>query len=174
MGNIRARFGIGSVWKWEHWKKVGSRNGAYAFNASWEETNVMTDEGITHVLDVVLSAGAQKTAWYISLFNDDYVPTIADTYQSPGYTETTNYSGARPTWQEAGVSAKVITNSANVASFTMSATETIFGGSLVSANTKGDTVSGEVLLCSTAFANDRGVENEDVLKVTATISGQDV
>jgi len=174
MSGLKAFFGTKSIWAWEHWKPSG-RSGAYALNDAWEESNITTDEGVTHALDVVFSGGAKKSAWYMSLFNDDYTPLGSDTYQSPGYTESSNYSqGARPTWQEAGVASKSITNAANVASFTMTASETIYGGSLLSASTKGDSASGEVMYCSSQFTTSRDVEIDDILKVTATISGQDV
>lgn len=163
-----------SVWMWEQWRPASRRSGSYFLKDAWEETNITTDEGVTHALDVVFSGGAQKSAWYIAIFNDDYTPIASNTYQSPGYTESTNYDeGGRPVWQEAGVASKSLTNAANRAEFTMSATETIYGGSLVSANTKGDAVSGEILYCSSKFSATKPVEDDDVLKVTAVISGDD-
>jgi len=174
MGDLKSILSTSSVWKWEQWRKSSRRSGAYVLHDRWEETKITTDEGITHVLDVVFSDGAQKGTWYIALFNDDYTPLAANTYQAPGYTESENYDeGARPTWQEAGVAAKSISNAANVASFTMNATETIYGGSLLSASTKGDSASGEVLYCSSAFSTSKAVEDDDVLKVTATLTGAD-
>ena len=175
MGNMKSVIGTSSVWVWEQWKLASRRSGAYILYDTWTETNLTTDEGITHALDVVFSDGAQKGTWYLALFNDDYTPLAGDTYQSPGYTESANYDeGARPTWQEAGVVAKSISNVANVAAFTMNTDETIYGGSLVSANTKADLLSGEILYCSSAFTAEKAVEDDDILKVTATLSGQDV
>lgn len=173
MGDIKGAVAVSSKWQWEHWRKTG-RNAGYYLEDAWEERNMVVDEGLTHLLDVVFSGGAAKSAWYIALFNDDHTPASDDTYQSPGYTESTNYSGPRQTWQEGGVSSVRISNEANVASFTMSATEMIYGSSLVSANTPGDSVSGEVLYCESKYDSSRGVQNEDVLKVTATLEAQDV
>jgi hypothetical protein len=160
-------------WWWEQWKKMG-RSGAYVLDSVWEADNVCTDEGVTHMLDVTFSGGTQKTVWYLLLFNTDYTPLITNTYQAPGFTESTNYDeGARPTWQEAGVVNKALTNSANRAYFTMNATETIYGGALVSANTKGDVVSGEVMYSSSKFSASKSVDAEDVLKVTLGLSAAD-
>jgi len=175
MDGLKAFFGTKSIWAWEHWKPASHRSGAYSLHDAWTDTNITTDEGITHALDVVFSGGAQKSAWYIAIFNDDYTPLAGDGYQSPGYTESSNYDeGARPTWQEAGVVSKSLTNASNRASLTMSATETIYGGSLVSANTKGDAVSGEILYCTSKFTVPKPVDDDDVLKVTVVIAGQDV
>ena len=171
---IKARALVTSIWDWEHWKKASVKSGAYILHDAWTEHNMVVDEGLTHLMETVFSGGAQKTAWYIALFNDDYTVLAANTYQSPGYTESTNYAGSRKTWVEAGVSAKSISNAASVALFTMSASETIYGASLLSANTPGDAVSGETLYCSSKFTTGRGVEVTDVLKVTATLTAEDV
>ena len=162
-----------STWAWEHWKKASSRAGAYELADAWEDPNVCTDEGINHMLGAAFSNEAQKT-WRIALFNDDYTPLITNTYQAPGYTETSNYDEvSRPLWQEAGVASKTITNSANRAYFTMNAAEYVYGGALVSASTKGDVTSGEVMYCSSKFSSYKDVDPEDILKVTITLSSAD-
>ena len=56
----------------------------------------------------------------------------------------------------------------------MNASETIYGGALLSASTKGDSVSGEVLYCESQFTSSRTVEDDDILKVTATLTAEDV
>jgi len=170
--STREKMQIGSLWEWELWGKSSKRSNAYILEDAWADPNVMTDEGITYVLDSALSGGAQKTAWYGLIFNDDYTPAAGDTYQSPGFTESANYDeGARPTWQEAGVASLVLSNAANVASFTMSAEETIYGGGLVSANTKGDVVSGEVLLCASKFSTSKPVKDDQVLRLVVSVTG---
>lgn len=163
-----------SVWMWEQWRPASRRSTSWLLQDTWEVRNITTDEGVTHALDVVFSGGLAKPVWYIALFNNDYTPIESNTYQSPGYTESTNYDeGARPTWQEAGVASKSLTNASNRAEFTMKTTENIYGGSLVSANTKGDAVSGEILYCVSKFSAPKPVEDNDVLKVTVVISGDD-
>jgi len=171
---IQGLYKTKSIWRWEKWSPVNPRSGARAVTDEWTVGNLTTDEGIEHALDVVFSGGAQKSAWYIAIFEDDHTPVAGDTYQTPGYTECTAYDeGARPTWQEGGVASKSITNSANAASFTFNATKSIYGASLVSANTKGDSVSGEVLYLSTKFTSAKSMEDDEALRVTATINGQD-
>ena len=159
---------IGTTWDWEHWrggKKVDS----------WQETNVCVNEGLEHMLDVAFSSATQITTWYIALFEDDYTPLITNDYQAPGYTECTAYDETvRETWSEGGVSSKSISNSGNRAEFTMNATKTVYGASLVSEAHKGDVTSGEgVLFCSSQFATSKAVEDDDVLKVTVTLTAAD-
>ena len=101
---------------------------------------------------------------------------VGATYDKPGYTESANYDeAARPQWQQGEVSAKSITNSANKASFTMSTAETIYGAALVSYATKGNTAkAGAKMFNVSQFAlGSRVVANDDVLKVTITLTGAD-
>jgi len=167
----RQKVKMGAVFHIEHWRKEN-------LLAERHEENLCPDEFINHVLDVVLSGGSQVSTWYLALFSDDYTPTTSDTYSSPGYIESTAYDEAtRPQWQEAGVSAKSITNLATKATFTMTGVDTaIYGCSLVSVNTKGDTVGGGVLGPVTQFSGGAvtGILDDDVLKVYITITGSDV
>jgi len=165
-------FKLGTIWEWEQW-----RNGKLI--SQWFERNLCTDQGITHVIDVAFSGGTQITAWYVVLFEDNHSPAAGDTYAVPGYTESSAYDEAtRPSWQEAGVASKAITNSANKATFTMNATKTIYGAALVGGgtapSTKGDTAGGGKLFCVSQFASgSKPVVDDDILRVTITLTGAD-
>ena len=162
-----------SFWEWEHW-----RDGQLI--DSWADGNLCTDEGINYYLDAAFSGATAITSWYVALFEDNHTPAAGDTYAVPGYTESTAYDEAnRPGWQEAGVSSKTITNSANKASFTMNASKTIYGASLVGGGsapqTKGDTAGGGTLFGMAQFSSgSKPVVDDDILKVTITITGSDV
>ena len=163
----------GSVWNWECYRPDGS--------LKWRDSihNLVTNEGLDYYLDVALSGGTQITSWYVALFEDNHTPAAADTYATPGYTESTAYDeAARPAWTEAGVSSQSITNSASKASFTMNATKTIYGGALVgggtAASTKGDAAGGGKLLCLSLFSSGKPVESGDVIKLTITATMSDV
>jgi len=161
---------ISSNWEWEHW-----RDGLMVDH--WIDKNICVDEGLNHVLGVAFSQVTQITQWFVLLYNTNTTPIAGMTYASPQFTESTHYSEAtRPQWQEAGVSAKVITNSANKASFTMSTAETIYGAGLVSNSTKGDKVaSGARLYNVAAFSGgSKTVASSDVLKVTIQLTISDV
>jgi len=165
----KADFGVTSSWKWEQWRDEKLID-------VWEERNVCTTEGLTHILNVQFHGEAASATWYIALFEDDYTPLITNTYAVPGYTESTAYTEAtRPAFVEAEAAAKTITNSANKADFTMNATKTIYGASLVDDNTKDDVAAaGAVLFCSSKFSAAKSVVSADVLKVTITITSSDM
>lgn len=164
------RMFIESSWQWEHW-----RDGVLI--DKWVDHNICTDEGLEHVLGVAFSDVTQITTWYVLLYNTDTTPVAGMTYACPVFTESTHYTEAnRVEWQEGGVSTKVITNSANKASFTMSTAETIYGAALVSDNTKGDkAASGAVLYNVAAFSGgSKSVASSDILKVTVQLTISDV
>lgn len=169
-------FLLWSHWFWEHWRKI---DGAYRMIDAWDNGNVCTDEGLTSNLGVNFSGDTQITAWYISVFEDNYTPLITNTYAVPGYTECTAYDETtRPAWSEAGAAAKAISNTASKASFTFNDTKTIYGGSLVGGgtdpNTKGNTGGGGVLFCSSQFTSGvKAVVNTDILKVSVALSVSD-
>lgn len=175
--SILGKMVIGSRWAWEHFRKI---NGVYRLIDEWNDPNIMTNEGITYILDAALSGASPITSWYCLVFEDDYTPLATNTYATPGYTESTAYDEAtRPVWTEAGVSTLVITNSASKATFTFNATKTIYGGALVgggtAASTKGDTAGGGKLICSSQFTSgSKSVVDDDVLKVTVSITGSNV
>ena len=164
---------IFSIWEWEHYR-------AGKLIDQWVDGNLMVDEGITYYLGSAFSAVTPIVLWYIALFEDDHSPAAGNTYAVPGFTETTAYDEAtRPQWQEAGVAAKVLTNSANKASFTFNATKSIYGGALVGGGstptTKDDQAGGGTLICVSQFTSgSKAVVSTDVLKVTVSITGSDV
>ena len=169
---FRQKIKIASRWRIEHWR-------GDSLLAERIEENLVPDEFINHVLDVALSAGTQVTSWYLALFSDDHTPAASDTYATPGFTEADGYDETtRPQWQEAGVSSKSITNSANKATFTMDGTDTtIYGAALLSDSTKDDqTASGAILGPVAQFSGGAitGIADDDVIKVYMTITGSDV
>lgn len=159
------RFSIGSVWEWEFIRKGKVFDMAVSYNK-------ITNEGLNFALDVMFHGTGAKGTWYCALFEDDYTPLAGNTYAVPGYTESTAYGEAkRPTYVEAAASGQSITNSANKATFTINASKTIYGGSLVSFDTIGDTAqAAAVLFCSSKLATAKAVVNADVINLTITIS----
>lgn len=162
-----------SSWEWEHW-----RDGELL--DKWVESNICTDQGLNHLLDITFSGGTQVTDWYVMIYNTNTTPTSSMTYAVPVFTESTGYSGAvRPEWVDGGVSSKAVDNSANKASFTMSTSDTIYGAALVgggtAATSKGDVAGGGVVYNVSDFSGgERTVASDDVLKVTVTLQSSDV
>lgn len=164
------KYGLGSVWHIEHWR-------GDILIAETEQENICPSEYITHCLDIVHSGGTQVTTWYVLLFSTNTTPAAGNTYASKGNTESTDYSeSTRPTWDEAGVSALSITNSASKASFTMGGSDTtIYGAALASLSTKGDSAGGGVIGPIVMFAAAMtDIVSGDILKVSITITGSSV
>lgn len=140
-----------------------------------EETqNLVVDEGLNHILDVQFHGTTQVGTWYICPFESNHTPAAGNTYATPGYTECTAYDEAnRPAFVEGAASSKSISNTGNRAVFTFNATKTIYGMAMVSLNTKGDTVGGGVLWCSSRFSSSKNVDSGDIIEVTYTITSAD-
>lgn len=171
-GKTEQRALIKSTWDWECYGKDGT--------LKWTDHNhnLVTNEGLNALLDIMFHGSTQITTWYIALFESDSTPAAGNTYASPGVTECTAYDEAnRVAFVEAAASSQSITNSANKASFTINASKTIYGAMLVGggtgADTKGDTAGGGTLYCSSRFTSSKAVEDDDVLKVTVTLTAAD-
>ena len=138
----------------------------------WEEhaDNLITNEGLDHILDVVLHGTTPVSPWYVGLKNAG-AAAAADTLAShAAWTENTNYTGDRQEYVEAAASSQSTTNSANKASFPITSdSQTIAGAFLASAATG---TSG-TLLCVVDFASAKSADNGDTLEVTYTISAAD-
>ena len=146
----------------------------------WTEktNNIITNEGLNHILDVILHGSTQITTWYCVLAESDTNAAAGMTYAVPVYTETTAYDEAtRPAYVEAAANAQSITNSANKAVFTINGTKTMYGAALVGGgtdgNTKGDAAGGGTLLCYAKFGSSRAVVDDDVINLTYTLSAAD-
>jgi hypothetical protein len=160
---------LGSVYEVEHWRKCGRSGGWIAYVT--EDRNTVTYEGLNYALNVAFHGDTQESDWYVALFNDNHTVATGDTYATPGYTEATAFSeGTRPAWTEATATALEITNSANKASFTFTTAMTIYGASLVSDNTKGDTAATATLFGGAKFAASKAVGATDILKVTIKVT----
>jgi hypothetical protein len=150
----------------------------------WRERceNVVTDQGLAALLDVMFLHGTQITddKWFVALIESGSVPTTSSTYAVPIYTESTAYDEAtRPSF--VGVrSSLTLTNSASLATFTISATKTIIGGALVGgnaegSNTKGNTAStGAVLYCAIELSEEKYAVDNDVLTIQVDLTAAEV
>lgn len=140
-------------------------------------SNLLTNEGLDHMLDVTLHGKTLISPFYVVLSETNTTPLATHDYAVPGYTETTAYDEAtRPEYEEAAASSQSITNTANKATFTIDATKTIYGGALVGgSSTKSDVTDAatHVLLCSALLGTARAVLDDDVINVTYAVSAAD-
>ncbi|HDO36691.1 MAG TPA: hypothetical protein ENH07_10425 [Nitrospirae bacterium] len=167
----RPQFLVESIWDVEHWRK------GQLLDVTLDH-NICTDEGLNALLDIMFHGATQITTWYVGIFESDTTPVAGTTYAVPVYTESTAYTeAARVEYAEAVASGKIITNSANKATFTMNATKTIYGAALVgggSAPTDNtDVAGGGTMYCASKFVASKSVESGDVLKVTVSITSAD-
>lgn len=133
----------------------------------FESHNLVTNEGLNHILNTVFNGATQVATWYLGLFEGNYTPvaTVTAATVVAAATECTAYTqSTRPEYQEAASSAQSTTNSANRATFTFNATKTIYGAFLVSSSTKSGTTG--TLMAIARFASAKPVESTDELLVT--------
>jgi hypothetical protein len=141
---------------------------------TWQEKNIVVNEGLNYTLDSAFSAGSPITSWYIGLFKNNYAPQASDvaaTFPGVGVANeaTSEYSeSARVAWVDAGVVSQVITNTASPAVFTFASPIAIYGAFLTSVSTKAST-SGK-LAAASKFASVRNMLAADVLNVTYTLT----
>jgi hypothetical protein len=130
-----------------------------------EKDNLITTEGLNHILDTTFHAGTAVTTWYIGLKGSG-TAAAADTLAShSSWTEAAGYGGTRKEWTEGASSAGSMTNASSV-DFTINATATVAGAFLASA-TSGTTGT---LYGIVDFATARSVLSGDTLQITVTVT----
>lgn len=163
---VSGRIGAEGHWSVECFDKYG--------NLKWVDTfkNLVTNEGLDHLLDVALSGATQVSTWYVGLTDGTPTTAAGDTLAShAGWSEVTAYDeAARQTWSDGGVSSQNVDNSASKASFTISTNSTTVGGAfLASDSTKGGT-TGTLYAVGAFSAGDKSLDASDTLQVTATFT----
>lgn len=140
--------------------------------AVYDTINGIVDVGLNHILDVSFRNQTQTATWYMGLVNNSSFSAYSnsDTMSShAGWIEFTAYDESnRPTWTPVAASGRAITNSTAV-EFTINATGTVRGIFITSNNTISGTTG--ILWATASFASNVSVLDNDVLKVTYTISG---
>lgn len=142
---------------------------------SWEQPNLVVNEGLNSLLSIMFNGGTQITTWYLGLFEGNYTPVAGVTAATitAASTECTAYDEAtRVAYVEAAPASQSITNSASKATFTFNATKTIYGAFLVSNSTKSGTTG--TLFSAARFSTSKAVVDDDQLLLTYTFSAASV
>jgi len=163
-GEIRPRAKFHTHWKLECFNKDGKLKWIEEFD------NIVVNVGLDDNLDKYFKGSGYTAAWYVGLKGTG-TPAAGDTMASHAtwseisteYDETT-----RPVLTLGAVSGQSVDNSASKAEFTFNATITIYGAFICTDNTKGGT-SG-TLYGVGDFTTSRAVVDDDVLKVTVTLT----
>lgn len=165
-----SRVGAGGVYTVQCFDKDG--------NLKWEAQshNLVVNEGLKDMNDKYFSGSGYTAAWYVGLITGPASGTTfaaADTLASHGgWTEFTNYSGARKAAVFAAASLadpSVITNSASPASFSITSSGGVVAGAFLASVDSG--TSG-ILFSESDFQapGDRTVVSGDTLNITYTFS----
>jgi len=143
-----------------------------------EGPNIVTDEGLNHMLNVTLQAATANATWYCGIFKNNYTPITSSTAAAAlgaaglfGECQDADYGTPatnRPAYTVVASTAKSITNSASKATFTMSASITVYGAFVASSQAK--TATTGVLYAGRKFDVARAVISADILYVTYTIN----
>jgi len=148
---------LGGFWHGQH-----LRNGRVI--DEWEDHNLVVNEGLNSILNVQFANATQIPQWYIGVYKGNYTPVAGDTAANivANSTEiTTEYTGVRPTYNEASSSAQTMTNAANRASFVFTAPLTVYGAFLISVSNKSSTTG--TLFSAAKFSTAKVVEATDEL-----------
>jgi len=138
--------------------------------AEWEKEgdNLITTEGLAHILNVALGPTAKPVGYYLALFSGTAAPAANWTAASFAATAneitsmTEGYTAAtRPAWTPGTATAGSIDNMAAVASVTIAtvASLNVTGSALLTNSTRGGT-SG-VLISASKYAAARTFQNGD-------------
>jgi len=166
-------------WHDENYVRFRDALGRFERRLMWTEKfhNVLTAEGLTHMLDVTLGGKTLIEPFYAVLYEDDQDPADGDDYALPGYTEC-NAGVDEATREEYVdvVAAKSCTNAASKSSYTFNASKTVHGAALVggsSAKANATDAATHVLLCGAGFGTPRAVVDDDVINLTYVVTAAD-
>ena len=101
----------------------------------WETKNVVTNQGLTAMVNIMLAGGAQITSWYLGLFTGNYTPVgtdVAATFPTNASEATGYTAGARQQFVPTTPTSPTVGNAASRASFTFNGSQTIYGAFLSS------------------------------------------
>ena len=146
-------------------------------NVKWiqEDHNIVPTVSLNHIIDVTLRNQTQVATWYVGL--TDGTPTVAagDTMSShAGWAEVTAYDeSVRQTLTLAAASGGSSSNSASVATFTISTNSTTIGGAFITSDSTKSGTSGTLFSVAAFTGGDKSADDGDTLEVTATITAAD-
>lgn len=174
------RIGITGMWSLDH-----VRGDAVIYREA-PSHNIVTTEGMNYILNVLAKSGALGVN-YMGIFKNNVTPAAGDTAavklgsggtygacQDPADFDDAAVGGSSvstgdwPVWNPAAASGGVLTNAAATCDFTMAASITVYGGFLTTEQQCAD--SANVLICAKAFTASRAVIDNDILKITTTLT----
>lgn len=104
--------------------------------------NLIPAEGRTYITSAAIKGGAQKTPWYVAVYEADYTPDGTETAATAASTtmECTAYSSTtRPEITFGDVTDGSTSNAAHLVEMTFTTDKTVYGGFVSSSPVKGGT-----------------------------------
>lgn len=162
-------------------KAGATLHGTYHLNVNGDDVgdspNLITTEGLNHLLAVGFNGVAATPTWYLALFHGNYTPVAGltaanfaasaseNTSITEGYSEAT-----RREFNEAAPAAGTVTSAASPATFTFatSSSVTIYGAALLSNSVRGSATG--VCMSATRFASPRVFYNTDTFSLGYSVS----
>lgn len=141
----------------------------------WGETkkNLITTEGLNHILETELNGGAQEANWYIGLKSVGAVDASDVMTSHGGWYEIVDYSqGTRPQLVLGSAVNGSIDNTANKGIYSITASNTVSGAFICSDSAKNGTAG--VLYGVVDFIVSRDVISGDTLEVAVTMTASSV
>lgn len=161
--------------------KCDHLRGGLLLSGGWEpKPNIFTTEGLARLLNIMFGdvSKAASKIWYVGIFKNNVTPAASDTAAAAlgaagtyGECQDADYDSPatnKPSYNTATTTTGVITNSANVATFTMNASITVYGAFLSTETAK--TATSGYLMCGKRFSSSRAVVADDQLAITYQIT----
>ena len=157
---------LGDLFRVECYDKAG--------DLKWEDTikNLVVNEGLDDSLDEYFKGSTYTAAHYVGLTDGTPIVAAGDTMAShAGWSEVTAYDETpRQTATWGTVSGQSISNSANKATFTISANGTVIGGAFLTTNSTKGGSTGKLYGGGAFTAGNKTIDDNDILYVTVTAS----
>ena len=137
--------------------------------------NLVPEEGLNHIVNVVLKGAAQTSQWFLGLFEGNYNPHTTDRAATipQAATECVNYLPTdRPQLLTGETVGGVADNSASRAEFTFASARTVYGAFITPSRVKGSATG--PLLSIARFPTPKNVEADDSLRVSASFTARSI
>lgn len=153
------------LWEVECLRPNGQRRWIDGFH------NLVVNEGLNHILSVVLAAGSQDTTWFVGLLAASPSPLAAWVAADLAAVDFVAYDESTlQAFTPGSVSSQSVSNSASKAQFTISTNGSSIGGVfLIGTNTKA-TPAGTLYAAGAFSGGNKAADDNDVLQVTCTFT----
>lgn len=133
--------------------------------------NLVVNEGLDHVLDSVLVAGSQITAWYLGLLAASPTPLAGWTATEIAANDFVDYDEATlPAWTPGAVSGQSVSNTASKAEFAVNQDASSIGGAYLISTSAKAVPAGTVYSAGAFTGGNKSADDGDTLQVTATFT----